>query len=341
MKLLTTLLMIACAAVLQGCAIYSNPYEPTGRVHYRGESAYDKYAYDEGEPMVDLSFADVAYYPWWSVDYYYLGPHYYRPAYLRGSYFSVGYSFGYPANYWPYYGFYSPFYYPYASYAWYDPWTGFPRYGIGLDFPWLEVYWARRYRDHVRDHYDPGLYQYGNSRYGYQLSREEVLTDARDRAYPSDDLLRREAQPISREVWTAPSLGEADNGMRVRSRRERKIEESHIGPAPVQSPPGSGPSTRVVSPPPQYSTPQPSVPVISAPGMVRQVQPSQPGFTAPRRQANPPAPVSTTPRTIRQLQPSPSLSAPPRSAPSAPAPIRGPSDSGASSHSESGHRRPN
>lgn len=317
-------MLIACAVALQGCATYSNPYEPTGRVQYGGEAGYDGYGYDEGEAIVDLTIADAAYYPWWSVDYYYLGSHYYQPSYLRGPHYSLRYNFGYPPNFWPYYGFYSPFYYPYSTYAWYDPWTGFPRYGIGLDFPWLDAYWARRYRDHVRDHYHPGYDQYGNSRYGYQLSRREVLTDARDRAYPSERLLGREAQAISREVWTAPSLSDADNGMQVRSRRERKIQESHIGPAPVQSPPAASPSTRV----------------ISAPGMVRDVLPSQPSFTAPSRQSNAPAPATSAPRINRQVQPPQARpSAPPRSAPSMPAPIRGPSDSGPSPYDKSDSQR--
>jgi hypothetical protein len=343
MRLLTTLMLIACAVALQGCVTYSNPYEPAGRVQYGGEGAYDGYGYDEGETIVDLTIADAAYYPWWSVDYYYLGSHYYRPIYLRGPYYSLRYNFGYPPNFWPYYGFYSPFYYPYSSYAWYDPWTGFPRYGIGLDFPWLDVYWARRYRDHVREHYDPGYDQYGNSRSGYQLSRGEVLTDARDRAYPSERLLGREAQAASREAWTAPSLGDADNGMQVRSRRERKIQESHIGPAPMQSPSAASPSTRVMSAPSQSWSAQPSAPVIAAPDMVRDVLPSQPSFTAPSRQSNAPAPATPAPRINRQVQPPPQArpSAPPRSAPSMPAPIRGPSDSGPSPNDKSGSKQKN
>lgn len=311
MKVTKALLLMACTLAVHGCVTYSNPYEP-GRGRYTGGTAYDAYGHDEGEPVVDVSIADVAYYPWWSVDYYYLGGHYYRPAYLRGPSFPLGYRFGYPAYYWPYYGFFSPLYYPYASYAWYDPWTGFPRYGIGLDFPWLEVYWARRYRDYVSDHHPPG-YQYGNSRHGYPLSRREVLTDARDRANPGDDLLRREAPPISREVWTAPTMSETGTLMEVRSRRERKIQESHIGPAPVQSSPGPRPSTRVIPPP-----------AASAPVIVREVQPSQPSLVAPRRQANP-SPAASPPAISRPLQPSPS-----RAAPSMPAPIRGPSDSGGS-----------
>lgn len=314
MKILRTLLLIACTVAVCGCVTwsgYSNPYEP-GRGQYTG--AADAYSHDAGAAVVDVSIADVAYYPWWSVDYYYLGGHHYRPAYLRGPYFSLGYTFGYPAGYWPYYGFFSPFYYPYASYAWYDPWTGFPRYGIGLDFPWLDVYWARRFRDYMSDHHEPG-YVYGSRRLGYPLSREEVLTDARDRAYPGDGLLRREAQPLSREVWTAPSTSETDALMEVRSRRERKIEESHIGPAPVPSGSAPGPSARVISAPPSAS-------VAPAPGIARELQPSQPSLAAPRRQANPPAAASPPPIS-RQMQ------APPRSAPSMPAPIRGPSGSGA------------
>ena len=82
MKVTKILLLLACTLAVHGCVTYSNPYEP-GRGGYTG-SAYDPYYDDEGEPVVDITVADVAYYPWWSVDYYYLGGHYYRPVVGEG-----------------------------------------------------------------------------------------------------------------------------------------------------------------------------------------------------------------------------------------------------------------
>lgn len=302
MKAVTLLLIITCALALQACATYSNPYEPAGRIYYDGQVDHDPYAHDVGEPVVEVTFADTAYYPWWSIDYYYLGHHYYRPSYLGGPYYSPGYGFGVPPYYWPYYGYFSPFYYPHAYYAWYDPWYGWPRYGIGTNIFWTNVYWTSRYRAHVEEHYPPPAHdRYGVGRYGYRESQAGALSDARDRAYASERLQQRDVGENSRNVSLSPSTGSTDAGMEVRSRRERKIRQARIGPAPVQSPTTGAPASRnapvaSVQPAPSRST----SPVMSAPNVVRQTRAPQAQTGPAVRAPSPSAPVASNPRVIRQ-----------------------------------------
>lgn len=270
--------LMACALALQGCAVYSNPYEPTGRIQYRGASAYDEYAHDEGEPIVDLSIRDVSYYPWWSIDYYYLGSHYYRPGYFGSPYLSLGFNYGVPPYYWPYYGFYSPFYYPYASYAWYDPWYGWPRYGIGTDLFWTNVFWASRYQEHVRQQHDwPQHGEHGAGRYQYASSQSDTLSDDRDRAYASERLQQRGAAPVSRDVSIAPIV----------------VAPPPAKPMPAMSSPTIVRQTRA---PQMRASPAPGAPspVASQPQMIRQLQapPARPALM-PRSLA--PTPVTPSP----------------------------------------------
>jgi hypothetical protein len=180
----------ACAVILQACVSYYSPDYSTAQSTPATEADL-RYlygdAYDEVAPAVDISIADSAYYPWWSVDYYYLGQHYYRPGYWSGPRYSPRYSlgagYGVPPHYWPYYSFYSPFYYPYSTHAWYDPWYGWPRYGIATNLFWQDVYWASRHRNQPRAREqnpvssNDGINQYGDfSRYG------DAFNDPRDRA---------------------------------------------------------------------------------------------------------------------------------------------------------------
>ena len=128
MKYAKFIVLCVCAFALQGCISYSAPvYAPTQYVsaHEYDEEFDDVYV--EATSGLDVNLADAAYYPWWSVDYYYLGQHLYRPASLRGPGESSRFSYGVPPYYWTYYGYFSPFYYPHSYYAWYDPWYGGPR----------------------------------------------------------------------------------------------------------------------------------------------------------------------------------------------------------------------
>ncbi|MDX1554416.1 MAG: hypothetical protein R3212_00145, partial [Xanthomonadales bacterium] len=261
------LLLTLSIVVLQGCIHYHYTYETP---QYAYDGVDDPYAHDEGAPVTDVRFADASYYPWWSIDYYYLGRHHYRPPYLRNTYqrhryFSpaYAYSYGIGPHYWPYYAFYSPFYYPYATFAWYDPWYGWPRYGIGTTIIWTST--------------DP-------------YPRQSARIVAPDPGV--------QAGLVSSSVSTMPSADANDTGMEIRSRANRKILDSHIGPAPVIAPSRSSRSPRVVTSP----APSQQEPVAPAPGMVRQIQPApaRPVSSAPPPSASP-APVAAQPRLIRQV----------------------------------------
>ncbi len=294
------LLLVLSALVLQGCIHYHYSYEPS---EYAYDGAEDPDFYDDGTPVVDVRFADAAYYPWWSIDYYYFGRHYYRPVYLRNRYFSPSYAYGHGIgpHYWPYYAFYSPFYYPYANFAWYDPWYGWPRYGIGTTIIWTST--------------DP-----------YPRQSRNIQ--------PSDP------GAVTRNVSMTPSVGDTDAGMEIRSRNHRKIRDSHIGPAPVISPARTSRSARVVpAPAPTEPAPIASTPRViyqAQPAPPRPVSSTPPPASAP-------SPVAAQPRMIREVkpvQPRPGASLPP--AVSSPSPAT-PStvDPAPPSHSNDSSRRRN
>jgi hypothetical protein len=90
------------------------------------------------------------YYPWASLDYFYLGNNYYRP------YSGVSFSFGFFVGG----GWYPPYYYnPYYYSAWYRPFYGFPYpypyYGAGYD-PWYHHYPHHAYRSRYEDDHGGG-----------------------------------------------------------------------------------------------------------------------------------------------------------------------------------------
>ncbi len=247
------LFLCFCILVVQGCVSYSSPSlesDTSGR-YTRADGLYGD-AYDEVAPDVRISVADAAYYPWWSVDYYYLGRHYYRPAYWR----APRYSFGVPSNYWPYYGFYGPMYYPYATYAWYDPWYGWPRYGVGTNLFWHEINRVTRHRNQARPVQDiPGP---GNN---------DVIVDNDIRSFTDAFYDSRDRGPVSPVVPARPS-GSSDVFRRSISRPPSASVSRLPGlerhSRPPQSRPGmtspglrspSAPATRPsLSPPPGANT---------------------------------------------------------------------------------------
>lgn len=314
MKFAKMLLLIVCACTLQGCATYYYSSPPGAQ---RTVSSEDGYYYGSGVGYATIDYSSIPYYPWWSMDYYYLGPHYYTPwyaGYASGWYSSLGFNFAYPPYYRPY-GFAGAFYGPYSRFGWYDPWFGpgfgWPGYGVGVNFVWYDSYWRNRYRDHASHHFpEPLRDEYGNSRYTNRDLRRDLYPDPRDRAPASYSAER--AAVSSRNVSTAPSYRTGDTGMQVRSRRDRKVQESHIGPAPVQSPSVPVTNSRPISvapvapPQPVATTPRPVRQAL--PPRARPRQPSPP-VTAPSRDSRPALPARTQPRLVPS-------NPPPRSAPS-------------------------
>jgi hypothetical protein len=130
---------------LSGC-VYYVPYEATATEPWVDETV----VYEE-PAIVYESYLVSPYYPWASLDYFYLGNNYYRP--YSGFSFSFGFFVGG--------GWYPPYYYnPYYYSAWYPPYYGFPYpypyYGAGYD-RWYHHYPHHAYRsryddDHYGDH---------------------------------------------------------------------------------------------------------------------------------------------------------------------------------------------
>lgn len=335
MKFVKTLVLIVCACTLQACATYYYSSPPGAK---RTVSSEDGYYYGSGVGYATIDYSSIPYYPWWSMDYYYLGPHYYTPwyaGYASGWYTSLGFNFAYPPYYRPY-GFAGNLYYPYSRFGWHDPWFGWSGYGAGVNFVWHDYYWRKLHRDHSRDYYpEPVRDEYGNSRYPRRDPGRDLYNDPRDRAPASYSAERAAAR--SRNVSTAPSYRTGDTGMQVRSRRDRKVQESHIGPAPVQSPTVPVTNARSISAAPVA----PSQPVATTPRPVRQAPPPQ---ASPREPARP---VASPPRMIRQAPPPQAQprSKPPRSspppAPAMPSRSQGGSESGAPDYDKSGSRRRN
>jgi hypothetical protein len=227
MRFTNFLITLLCASALQGCiTYYPSTYQESDAVNYSRDDIDAGWATEE---LVDYS--DMAFYPWWSLDYYYLGGHYYRP---------------YALSYW-----YYPFYRPYSYYAWYDPWWRMPRYSYAYPY-WYDPYW----HSHYQKHHDAT---------GYRDQRSEEFIDPRDRASQGYRPDRPSLPgPTSRSISMTPSSVYGDRGMQVRSRSDRKVFESHIGPGPVRAPSASGRRSPVVSIAPSQGV----APPVPAPGPV-------------------------------------------------------------------------
>ncbi len=260
------LVLSALALVLQACvSIGPATHEPIRPAEYYAEN--DEYLDGLGgyAPDVSFNFSDAAYYPWWSIDYYYLGSHAYRPAYWPGPRGSLGFQFGFPAHYWSYYGFYSPFYYPYSTYAWYDPWYGWPRYGIGTNLFWFEYNsWASRNGGQSGDRDN----RYGSSSYGTNLypdyrNQQNAFYDPRDRSGT------RPSNSPGLAVTSATRTG----SMQVRSRTDTKIRQSRTGSTATVARPGVSRQSSPTMSRPAVTTARPSsIPRSSSSSSVRNPQ---------------------------------------------------------------------
>jgi hypothetical protein len=132
------LLILPFLVLLTSCVTY----------YYPQTALQDGVYYAEDDPsyvVYSNSYAGVAYYPWSSLDYFYMG-YYPYPRYGFGYGYGGGWSFGVS------YG-YSPWYYPYSNYGYYSPW-----YASYYHYPY---YPARRpYRGYY-SHYNRGHHKYG------------------------------------------------------------------------------------------------------------------------------------------------------------------------------------
>ena len=237
--------------ILAGCVTYY-PYPELVYSASDNTTTYYDQGYDTSDDA-EVVYGSTYYYPWWSVDYFYLGNHYYRPSH------SFSFSYGNPW-YSPYYGYYgyphyrSPWYPVYYGdpYAYYGPgaWWGV---GFGYGNGWYDPYWYGQYRghDHFRYGHDDYRYRRGYGR-GYAgnenrhpqngYSRDGQYADRYDRGerngnwnrdHRSVDQVRRGQQfqvPTNRRVSVAPAGPGNDRSMVVVNRSDAKPRESRAQP---------------------------------------------------------------------------------------------------------------
>ena len=255
------LLILPLLVLLTGCVTY---YYPETALE---DGVY--YAEDDPSYVVDsYGYAGVAYYPWSSLDYFYLG---YNPypawgfGYGYNSGFSVGISYGY-----------SPWHYPYNSYGYYSPW-----YASHYYHPYYPAW--RPYRGYCSHHNgcghrnkknhrgDRNNYYAGNNndhdRRDRNARNDNNDYDRRDRSGENSSGNRRDSErrnqdsagsqntSVRRYVSTAPAGYSNDRGMVIRNNQSTKIGKSRIDPnesVPVNSMRATSSTTTTAQP--NYST---------------------------------------------------------------------------------------
>lgn len=196
--------------------------------------------YAEDDPSYVFNSGDysgVVYYPWSSLDYFYMGywsyPGY---GYFRGYPFGLGYSpWDYSNNF---YGYYSPWYFShhYSSY-----WRPYGWYCPGVT---------------CNRHYNRYGYTLGNA--GHRRNRNPDAEESKVFTRAGDGNLRgNNNSSVGRYVTTAPPGYSGNEGMVIRSSKSSKIGKSRLEPArPVTSKPvrARSATTGVSSRPPATSS---------------------------------------------------------------------------------------
>jgi len=212
------ILILLLLSLLSGCVTYYTPevVVEDGVYYAQDDPAYINNAYVSGS----YYYAGAAYYPWWSMDYFYLG---YQPygypyygyagygAYVGGG-FSIGISYGYSPWYYPYYSYYSPWYRPHRRYGHHH---------------------GRRSHDNYAG---DGHGQYaGNDRNNPTDRRYRRQEDEDGNEDPGNRHNRNRTgsygtSPARRYVSTAPSGYSGNQGMVIRSRETTKTGKSRLEP---------------------------------------------------------------------------------------------------------------
>jgi len=238
------LLVLPLMLLLAGCVTYYYP-----------ESALEEGVYyAEDDPSYVFNSGDYSYYPWSSLDYFYLG---YSP------YPGYGFTYGYP------FGFaYSPWDYPYGYYGYYSP-----RYFSYSRYP----YW-RPYRGNCSRHH--GCYYNDNDdRYAWDdhenRRNHDGEEDGADEPRNRQNNHGRNNVPSIRHYTSAAPSGYAGNrGMVIRSREAKKIGKSRLEPT------GSVPA-KTTSVSPSISSAPAHPPVSSTPRVYSGSNTRSPSVSAP------------------------------------------------------------
>jgi len=213
------LILLPLLILLTGCVTY----------YYPQTALQDGVYYAEDDPsyvVYSNSYSGVAYYPWSSLDYFYMGYHPY-PRYGYGGGWSFEFGYGYSPWYYPYgyYGYYSPWYASYYHYPYYPAWRSYHGY----------------YSRHGGGHHRGGGHERyaGNDHNGRANRNDEIgdrNEDRADRRSRENQINSYNTSRVSRYVSTAPA-GYSDNrGMVIRSRDTAKMGKSRLEPvksAPV------------------------------------------------------------------------------------------------------------
>jgi hypothetical protein len=228
------LLILPLLVLLTGCVSYYYP-----------ETAFeDGVYYAEDDPSYVVysgGYTSGVYYPWHSLDYFYLG-YYPSPAFSFGyaypSGFSIGFNYGFSPWYYPshYYGYYSPWYGSHHHHHYYPAWRPY------------RGYYSRHHDDrYYKNHYRDDRYA-GNDR----NDRRNRYDDRNLRNRDDYSRERNHSSSVRRYVSTAPGGQSSSRGMVVQNREAAKVGKSrqHLDQsAPKQAVTVSSERSRAVNQP--------------------------------------------------------------------------------------------
>ncbi len=235
------LLLLPLLLLLSACVTYDYP---------EGVEESDVYYTEDAPGYVANLPSNTDYYPWASLDTFYLGSGYY-PGYghaydgygYGGGGFSIGVSFGYSPWYYPYNSHYSPWYGSYYSHNYqpYYPYYYRPHYSGGWPH---QSYCARTHacghRGNRHHHDDNGYGRFtgvdGPGRHPRGGDDEDGNEDPGERHDGSGGRTgdRGEA-PVRRYVSTAPPGSTGNRGLVARNRGNSKPGKSHLEPVRTTS----------------------------------------------------------------------------------------------------------
>ena len=212
------LLILPLLVLLTSCVTY----------YYPETALEDGVYYAEDDPSYNVYqgyYPGYAYYPWSSLDYFYIG---YQPYPFYAYYYGYGYSpWHYPFGY---YGYYPPLFASHYHYPHYPAWYPYSGYCMGYD----RCDRGHRGRDENRE--DRVV---GNSK---KNRRKRADTGIDENNVPADEFenpnatIYSGAVPYKRYVSTMPSGYSGNQGMVIRSGDSAKVGKSRIQPdksAPV------------------------------------------------------------------------------------------------------------
>lgn len=216
------LLILPLLVLLTGCVTY---YYPETALEDGVYYAEDDPSYPAPTYMVYAgAYPGFSYYPWSSIDYFYMG-YYPYPGFSVGYGYPGGVSFGISYVY-------SPWYYPYNSFGYYSPWYAHHYYP---HYPAWYPYDGYCSHGHNCGHgKKKGRHGDGSDRYagnGQDDPRDRSNDDPWDDSNNSDHDLQDAgagSSTVRRYVSTAPAGYSGNRGMVIRSNESKAIDKSYV-----------------------------------------------------------------------------------------------------------------